>query len=559
MLDEEPFCWVNCKDTNLLSAFAQRAREAVRRDKNHPCVVIWGIGNENSPGPDNTLAAQITRELDPTRPRLISCQKAEDGGANVEFDDTHYVTPQTIHKAEHNPRRATWPMIYTENPNVWEERNGPDYGSLDLWRPVIQRTWDELWQDEHVTGSFLWEWQDRAVADKCPTKYYYYFPDTGISLVKVKGVTDGFRNPRPEYYHIKMAQAPIAIGSQPAFTSTGVTIEATNRYSFTDLNQLRVSWQLVEGSHRLAHGTAHLALAPRSHGPLGLALPSGKISAADTLRLDFDHPGGWNVATYQIVLKQIVHPAPHVRPIPGLTFPAFNLVTGTNGPDGFGWHRLFRSTGELANVKLQRRGAPAATVDAAQLATTPLAEVESLEADVLLQPGAIPVGHLHAELAGGSFSYRLDWSGKKSDVFELGWTFNLPKGVKRFSWDRKAPWSWYPPDHIGRPTGTATPDSAQVPLTRVDRPDAFDFNSTKFECNWASLTERGGRGLCVEFPPEQRQHVRGGLAPSGNCTLVVNRCYSPPRDISSNIVPDLYTTLKKGDRVEGAFRIEGGL
>ncbi|HVM47553.1 MAG TPA: glycoside hydrolase family 2 TIM barrel-domain containing protein [Candidatus Acidoferrum sp.] len=557
VLDEEPFCWVNCSDTNLTAAFAQRARETVRRDKNHPCVVIWGIGNENRPGTNNTLAAKLTRQLDPTRPRVLSSQKAEDGGADVEFDDAHYITPQDINKAEHSPRRAKCPMIYTENPNVWEVRNGPDYGSLDLWRPIITRTWDELWQDDHVAGSFLWEWQDRAVADKCPTKYYYYFPDTGISLVKVKGVVDGFRNPRPEYYHIKMAQAPIALADHLDITGDGVTIEATNRYSFTDLAQLRVAWTLTQGSRRLAGGTAGLALRPRAHGPLRLDLPAGKLSAADTLRLDFAHPGGWNVATYQFALKPVSHPAPRVRAIGGLKFPTFNLVTGTNGPDGKGWHRLYRSTGELTNVKVQLRGAQPVAVAAAELAALPQADVQSLEADVLLQPGALPVGHLRADLRDGKFTYRLDWNGAKSDVFELGWVFHLPKGVERFSWDRQAPWSYYPPGHVGRPNGTAMPESAKVALTRVDRPDAFDFTSTKFDCNWAGLTDRRNRGLCFEFNPGQRQHVRGEIGPDGNCALVVNRCYSPPRDISSHIVPDLYTVLKKGDSVVADFQTAG--
>jgi beta-galactosidase/beta-glucuronidase len=558
VLDEEPFCWVNCDDPELTPAFAQRAREAVQRDKNHPCVVIWGVGNENKPGRNNTLAAQITRQLDPTRPRLISCQKADDGGANVEFDDAHYVTPQQIHKAEHDARRAKWPMIYTENPNVWDVRNGPDYGSLDLWRPVIERTWNEVWQDEHIAGTFLWEWQDRAVADKCPTKYYCYFPDTGIDLIKVKGVVDGFRNPRPEYYHIKMAQTPIALGSQLEAATDGVAVEATNRYSFTDLGQLRISWSLSHSSQKLAEGKAHLALAARSHGPLRLRLPAGKLSDADTLRIDFDHPGGWNVASYEFALKPVAHPAPRVKAITGLTFPSFNLVTGTNGPDGKGWHRLFRSTGQLVNVKVQLRNAQTVGMDAAKLATLPLADVRSVEADVVMAPGSVPAGHLHAELSDGTMSYRFAWTGTKSDVYELGWIFPLPKGVERFSWDRKAAWSCYPPDHIGRPTGTATPDSARVALTRVDRPDAFDFTSTKFDCNWASLNDRSGRGLCLEFSPDQRHHVRGGITRDGHCALVVNRCYSPPRDISSGIVPDLYTVLKKNEQVVGGFQINGG-
>jgi beta-galactosidase len=557
VLDEEPFCWVNCDDPALTPAFEQRARETIQRDKNHPCVVIWGVGNENKPGRNNTLAARITRQLDPTRPRLVSCQKAEDGGANVEFDDMHYVTPQQIRKDELNPRRAQCPMIYTENPNVWDVRNGPDYGSLDLWGAVIDRTWKELWNDDHVTGTFLWEWQDRAVADQCPTKYYYVFPDTGINLIKVKGVVDGFRNPRPEYYHIKMAQTPVALGTRLENTEDGVAIHVTNRYSFTDLDKLRVRWSLSQGVGLLATSTAPWALAPRSQDSLRLSLPPAELARANTLRLDFDHPDGWNIATYQFALKPTAHPAPPVQAIRGLTFPSFNLVSGANRSDGKGWRRLERKQGQLAHMQVQRKGRPVAPMEPAALTATPLTEVQIVEADVLLPPAATPVAHIHVQVANGKMSYRLRWAAEQADIFELGWIFSAPKGVERFSWDRQAVWSYYPPDHIGRPTGTATPESARVALTKVDRPDAFDFNSTKFNCNWASLTDAKGRGLCLLFSPDERQHVRGGLDAAGNCLLVVNRCYSPPRDISSPLVEDFYTTLKKNDQVTGSFEILG--
>jgi len=556
VIDEEPFCWVNCDDPELTSAFEQRARETVTRDKNHPCVVIWGVGNENKPGRDNALAAKVTRELDPTRPRLISCQHADDGSEHVEFDDAHYTPPQQIHRAEQNAsRRSQWPMIYTENPNVWDVRNGPDYGSLDLWCAVIERTWNEVWNDEHVTGTFLWEWQDRAVADKCARKYYYYFPDSGINLVKVKGVVDGFRNPRPEYYHIKMAQSPVALAAAPELSADGVTFEITNRYSFTDLNVLRVNWSLSKAGDKLNEGTAKLALAPRSHGSVRLNLPAAALNAADTLRLDFEHPGGWNITTWQYFLKPVAHPPPTVQAARGLTFPKFNLLTGTVVQDDKGWRRLDRRTGELVNIKVHRKGLVGGAMRADALSATPLEQVEKFEADVLLEPGSTQAGHIEGEVAGGKMTYRLTWSGEKSDIFELGWIFGAPKGCDRFSWDRQAIWPYYPPTHIGRPDGMATPESARVELTKVERPDAFDFNSTKFDCNWASLTDSHQRGLCFLFAPDQRQHVRGIVDDSGNCGLVVNRCYSPPRDISSNVVPDLYTVLTKNKTVMSSFEI----
>lgn len=557
VIDEEPFCWVNCDDPELPAAFEQRARETVTRDKNHPCVVIWGVGNENHPGRDNALAAKVTRELDPSRPRLISCQHADAGSEHVEFDDAHYTPPQQIHRAELDERRRSqWPMIYTENPNVWEERNGPDYGSLDLWCAVIDRSWREVWNDEHVTGTFLWEWQDRAVADKCPTKYYYYFPETGINLVKVKGVVDGFRNPRPEYFHIKMAQSPLALSATTEVAADAVTFEVTNRYSFTDLNLLRANWRLTRAGDKLAEGTAKLSLAPRSHGPARLSLPADTLASADTLRVDFEHPGGWNVLTWQFFLKPIAHPPPNVQ-LPGrLLFPKFNLLTGKVVPDDKGWRRLDRRTGELTNIKLQRKGLVPGAMNPRMLAATPLEQVDKFEADVVLQPGSNHVGHIEGEVSGGKMNFRLTWTSEKSDIYELGWIFAAPHGCDHFSWDRQAVWPYYPPTHIGRPDGTATPESARVALTRVDRPDAFDFNSTKFDCNWATLTDARERGLCFVFAPGQRQHVRATIDDAGNCGLVVDCCYSPPRDISSNVVPDLYTVLTPNKTLSGSFEIK---
>ena len=73
----------------------------------------------------------------------------------------------------------------------------------------------------------------------------------------------------------------------------------------------------------------------------------------------------------------------------------------------------------------------------------------------------------------------------------------MPKDFDRFSWDRAARWTVYPDKHIGRPRGTATPDSMDVPYTKMDRPDAYDFNSTKYDCNFASLTNSAGDGVRV--------------------------------------------------------------
>jgi beta-galactosidase len=245
--DELAACWVPCDTDELTDAFAQHAREYVQRDKNHPSVVIWAIGNENKQGKNNGVAAREIQKIDPTRPRLVSQHESNDLEGNVELDDLHYTTPDKIAKENAAARRKKFPRTYLENPNVWEVRNGADWGSLDLWAAVIDRTWKEVWKDEHIPGSWLWEWQDRAVADKSPVKLWDFYPKTGINLVKVKGLGRRLSRSRPDYYAVKVVYAPIKVDLKPTVSDGAVVIKATNHLSFTDLSELKTTWHAMRG------------------------------------------------------------------------------------------------------------------------------------------------------------------------------------------------------------------------------------------------------------------------------------------------------------------------
>jgi hypothetical protein len=139
------------------------------------------------------------------------------------------------------------------------------------------------------------------------------------------------------------------------------------------------------------------------------------------------------------------------------------------------------------------------------------------------------------------------------EVQELGWIFEMPAAVDHFSWHRRGYFSYYPADHIGRISGTATPDSADQEITRITRPDAFDFNSTKYHCDWAMLADSSGRGIAIKSTgDEDRQNCRAGTGSDGRRQLVVNKVCCPPRDISSNVVPDFYV---KDKSVSASFMV----
>ncbi len=206
VMDEIPYCWSPNGDQTLTPAYEQCARETVRRDKNHPCVLLWAIGNEGKGGTNFQVVANLVKRLDDTRPRIVSCFPYNK--YHTDLSDSHYTVPSAMARAAEQARRDMHPHIYLECPNVWDIRlsanNGADAGCWDIWEEVLRRTWDVVWANDSIPGAFLWEWQDRAVADRCPIKLCQFDPATGISYLKIKGVVDAFRHPRPQYYNIKM-------------------------------------------------------------------------------------------------------------------------------------------------------------------------------------------------------------------------------------------------------------------------------------------------------------------------------------------------------------------
>ncbi len=544
VMDELPYCWVNTNALNspaMKPAFEQRARETIRRDKNHPCVLLWTIGNENAQGANLKVIANLVKQLDPTRPCDVSCSEWDK--YHTDLSDSHYPDIKKMKGDVAKSVKTGHPHIYLENPNTFEVRIAADPGAWERWGTVLQRVWDVCATNDTIPGTFLWEWQDRAIVDPYSLKLYSYYPETGIQLVKIKGLVDAFRNPRPWLYDVKMIYSPVQIGNDLAVSGSTASFPVGNRYSFTDLSCLKIRWVLERAGGSIASGESRASLAPRSHGQVQLDLPGAALAQADALTVEFLHPDGSSIVAHRFVLKD-APPTSKMDSIlpPGLGIPQFNLITWKRPKRT--WSYVLHFPAQLTNIVL---APPSATT---------LSEFQQLDADVLAGEKHRMSGHIHAQFNNGVFSYRLDWTGASNEVQELGWTFEMPSDCDHFSWDRHARWTIYPNTSIERADGTATHDSMNVPLTRMDRPDAFDFNSTKYDCNWASLTTAAGAGLRVEFSSKQRFHCRGGIAAGHKGYLLfVNQQVSPPDDISKNDIPDDYLTLKRGMTMRGSFRI----
>ncbi|HEX3628434.1 MAG TPA: glycoside hydrolase family 2 TIM barrel-domain containing protein [Verrucomicrobiae bacterium] len=552
--DELPYCWCTPEtpDPNYQPAFTQRAEETVRRDRNHPSVMIWAIGNENGAGNNLQVVADEVHLLDPTRPRLVSTFNASK--YNTELSDAHYPSLATMQSDAANGASTGHPFIFMENPNTWDERLGADASMWEDWGVCMQRCWNICIASNTIPGTFPFEWSDRAVRDPNSAASYTndhaqlltYYPATGIRLLKLKGMVDAFRNLRPSVYELQMIYSPVQISNSLTVSSGQVSFPIQNRYSFTDLSYLATEWQLERNGMTIASGSTNLEMPPLSSGTAQLSLPSNALAYADTLRLDFIHPNGNDVYAYQFALSSPSLVSTINTNLPaGLPIPQFNLITQTNHSDPVYWEESIRFPATLTSVVLVPANA------------TNLAQLNSLSATVMGGiNGAQVLGTLQAGFTNNVFSYTLHWTGSSWPVQEVGWTFQMPGNYSNFSWSRNGRWTVYPNDDIGRASGTATPDTTNVDVTDMDIPNAFDFNSTKYNCFWASLTSPAGDGLRLSFNTNQLFDCRATGTPDGTGYLLyANQQVSPANDISANTIPDLFLTLKSGNVLSGSFTV----
>ena len=203
------------EDLSFQQAHVDRAESLVKRDFNHPCIILWSMGNEGGVGPNIEAMYNKVRELDTTRPPFYD----SDRRYSSIWDDS-YLYPDELKK---NAQQVTdKPFMMRE----YAHAMGNSVGNL-------QEYWDVIYADSSIVGAAIWDWVDQGLERD---GYYAYGGDFGDKPNDgefcLNGIIAPDRKPHPHYYEVQHVYQPIQ------FVQEGdSTIRIINRDYFTNIDE----------------------------------------------------------------------------------------------------------------------------------------------------------------------------------------------------------------------------------------------------------------------------------------------------------------------------------
>lgn len=213
------------------------------RDKNHPSIVIWSLGNEAGNGENFFATYRWLKEQDTTRPTQY------EGATNYDNTDIqapmYWTVERMIAYAENNPTR---PLIQCE----YAHAMGNSVGNL-------QKYWDVIEKYDIMQGGFIWDWVDQGILTKNNKgeTYWAYGGDLGGHNLQndknfcLNGIVNPDRTPHPALFEVKKVYQYIKF---KASNLDKGEIEITNKYDFNNLKDYQFTWVLLENGKAIANG-----------------------------------------------------------------------------------------------------------------------------------------------------------------------------------------------------------------------------------------------------------------------------------------------------------------
>ena len=301
-----------CANPQWAAAFVDRAVKMVERDKNHPCIYAWSLGNESGCGENHAAMAGWIRYFDPSR--TLHYEGASHNGFYSKEDNknlaiTDYIAPMYASvddcvawvKNQKDPR----PYILCE----YSHAMGNSNGNL--------KEYFEIFEKYHgLQGGFIWEWIDHGIkqTDKNGTEYWAYGGDFGDTPNDSNFCADGMvwpdQTPHPAMFEYKKLAQPLAVS---AIAPEQGRFELFNKNYFIDLSSLEICWELKVNGKVIQGGTLPMpAVAPRGRQELKLDFDQVSLNPGEIcyLRFSFRRQEAtvWADAGHEVAWEQFKMP-----------------------------------------------------------------------------------------------------------------------------------------------------------------------------------------------------------------------------------------------------------
>ncbi|MDH3293141.1 MAG: DUF4981 domain-containing protein [Acidimicrobiia bacterium] len=233
--------WSLCDDARYRAAWLDRGARMVTRDRNHPCVILWSLGNESGYGVNHDALAGWIRKADPSRPLHYEDAIRIEGWVDGGLPATDVVCPMYPEIADieaygRGPGRR--PLIMCEYSHAMGNSNGSlaDY-------------WDVITSTPGLQGGFLWEWKDHGLrqvlaspaADGSSNRLAYggqFGDEPHDGNFVADGLMSADLEPHPAMREVAWVHRPMVVNK-----ARGGRLRITNRRSFTDTSDLTASWE----------------------------------------------------------------------------------------------------------------------------------------------------------------------------------------------------------------------------------------------------------------------------------------------------------------------------
>jgi beta-galactosidase len=593
---EAALCWVqhganekwkewNYRDDRFLPYLLRANLENVAANRHHPSIIIWSLANESYWSSSFARVLDVVRRVDPSRLTSFHDQcwgQYNNGGSKAQVAVYHYPD-------ENSPKQCnkeTRPVLFGEYTHVetYNRREGvTDPGIRDNWGESFEKMYELVYRNTGCLGGAIWAGIDEVFA----------LPEGRVTGYGPWGLFDGWRRPKPEYWHVKKSYSPVKLIDRQrhrTLPSTAVIeLSLENRYDFTNLQEVGIAWSLGK-----EQGNVSVNILPHHSGILRIR-PTALPQTGDTLQLTFTDPRGFVCETEAIpiaVKGRNPEAADNSLPPPVLDSTATHYVI--RGQQCV--YEIDKSTGRISNADAKGKkvliGGPELMIlplESGECAPTFRPDVpplnnactnwqqESIHA-VILKNGVVHIisEGTYAEAKGVSrLEFQRDGSlsvGYKfrslQDVNPRQWGIVLyvSGGVDSLSWQRIGHWNTYPPDHIGRPSGSAVAYPRPREIASASRIPAGawsadanelgtnDFRSTKSHLVGATLLAPDGHGISVL--PYAAEAVRAFVDGERIGLLVAGFNTGGGEPFFEPHYKGERKPLKKGDKIEGSFVLQ---